>query len=129
METNSNHHLQKKLSSIVPCIQIEKRRNESPMPVGSSLYLNFKVAVGNGLQNSLSQLSQRAITDTQLEQYPNTAPLQLLGSTLPGRVYCGTDLAECVSAPGDFLRPQGAFPPGFYPLWEVGFIARRLRHP
>ena len=26
----------------------------------------------------------------------------------------------CVSVPGDFLRPQGAFPPGFYPLsWGV----------
>ena len=41
----------------------------------------------------------------------NTALLQLLGCTLAGRVYCGTDLAECVLAPGEFLRPQTAFPP------------------
>ena len=43
-------------------------------------------------------------------------PLQLPGSTSAGRVICGTNLAECISAPGDFIRPQGAFPPGFYPL-------------
>ena len=36
------------------------------------------------------------------------------------RVYLGT---------GDFLRPQGAIPPGFYPFWGVGFIAWRLRSP
>ena len=45
-------------------------------------------------------------------------PLQVSGSTSAGRVICGTDLAECVSVPGDFLRPQGAFPPGFYLLRE-----------
>ena len=57
-------------------------------------------------------------------------PLQVSGSASAGRVICGTDLAECVSVPGDFLRPQGAFPPGFYPLSRgVGFIARRLRRP
>ena len=55
----------------------------------------------------------------QIPQYSNTVPLQLSGCTSAGRVYCGTDLAECVSAPGDFLRPQGAFLPGFYPLWGV----------
>ena len=43
-------------------------------------------------------------------------PLQVSGSTSAGRVICGTDLAGCVSVPGDFLRPQGAFPPGFYLL-------------
>ena len=45
-------------------------------------------------------------------------PLQVSGSTSAGRVICGTDLAKCVSVPGDFLRPQGAFPPGFYLLRE-----------
>ena len=45
-------------------------------------------------------------------------PLQVSGSTSAGRVICGTDLAGCVSVPGDFLRPQGAFPPGFYLLRE-----------
>ena len=45
-------------------------------------------------------------------------PLQVSGSASAGRVICGTDLAECVSVPGDFLRPQGAFPPGFYLLRE-----------
>ena len=43
-----------------------------------------------------------------------TALLQLLDRTLAGRACCGTDLAECVSAAGDFLWPQGAIPPGFY---------------
>ena len=41
-----------------------------------------------------------------------------------GRPCCrGTDLAECVSVPGEFLRPQGAFPPGFYSLRE-GWVNR-----
>ena len=43
-------------------------------------------------------------------------PLQVSGSTSAGRVICGTDLAECVSVPGDFLRPQGAFPQAFTPF-------------
>ena len=43
-------------------------------------------------------------------------PLQLPGSTSAGRVICSTDLTECVSVPGDFLRPQEAFLPGIYPL-------------
>ena len=43
------------------------------------------------------------------------------GSASAGRVICGTDLAECVSVPGDFLRPQGAFPPGFY-LLRAGWV-------
>ena len=50
-------------------------------------------------------------------------PLQVSGSTSAGRVICGTDLAECVSVPGDFLRPQLAFPPGFYLLRE-GWVNR-----
>ena len=62
--------------------------------------------------------------------HSRSEPLQVSGSTSAGRVICGTDLAECVSVPGDFLRPKGAFPPGFYPLSKgVGFIARRLRRP
>ena len=48
-------------------------------------------------------------------------PLQVSGSSSAGRVICGTDLAECVSVPGDFLRPQGAFPLGFY-LLRVGWV-------
>ena len=50
-------------------------------------------------------------------------PLQVSGSTSAGRVILGTDPAEYVSVPGDFLRPQGAFPPGFYLLWE-GWVNR-----
>ena len=46
----------------------------------------------------------------------NTALLQLLGSNSTGLAGCGADLAEYVMAAGDFLRPLGAFPPGFYPL-------------
>ena len=30
---------------------------------------------------------------------------------------------------GEFLRPQGAIPPGFYPLRGCRFIAWRLRRP
>ena len=50
----------------------------------------------------------------------------MLGSTLAGRVVWGTELAECVSVPGDFLRPQGPSPQDFTPFGEVGLIARRL---
>ena len=46
----------------------------------------------------------------------NTALLHLLGHTSASRAGCSTDLAKCVSAVGDFLQPQGAVPPGFYPL-------------
>ena len=46
------------------------------------------------------------------EQYPNTAPLQLSGRTLVGRVYSGTDPAECISAPGDFLPLRLLLPSG-----------------
>ena len=52
-----------------------------------------------------------------------SGPLQVLGSTLAGRVVGGTDLAECVLVPGDFLRPQGAFRPGFYSL-RGGWVNR-----
>ena len=41
-----------------------------------------------------------------------------------GRPCCrGADLAECVSVPGDFLRPQGPFPPGYYSL-RGGWVNR-----
>ena len=48
-----------------------------------------------------------------------SAPLQVPGSISAGRVICSADLAKCVSVPGDFLRPQGTFPPDFYPLRGV----------
>ena len=57
-----------------------------------------------------------------------SVPLQVPGSTSAGGVICGTDLTECVSVPGDFLQPQGAFPLAFTPL-GVGLIAQRLRRP
>ena len=43
-------------------------RNKSPMSAGSSFYLilSFKVAGGNGFQDSISRLSLREITDTQV---------------------------------------------------------------
>ena len=44
----------------------------------------------------------------EADQY-RSVPLQLPGSSLASRVICGTDMAECVSVPGDFLRPHGAF--------------------
>ena len=48
-----------------------------------------------------------------------TGPLQVLGSTLTGRVV-GTQFGQSVSrCLGIFLRPLGAFPPGFYSLRGV----------
>ena len=45
--------------------------------------------------------------------------IKLSGRTSAGRAGSGADLAECVSVAGFFLRPQGAFPPGYYPLRGV----------
>ena len=56
-------------------------------------------------------------------------PLQVSGSASAGRVICGTDLAKCVSVPGDFLRPQRALSQAFTSFGRVGFIAWRLRRP
>ena len=47
----------------------------------------------------------------------------MLGSTWAGRAGSGADLAGCASVPGDFLPPQGAFPPGFYSL-RGGWVNR-----
>ena len=81
----------------------------------------------NGLFSPLLVLRDFAAREAD---HSRSEPLQVSGSASAGRVICGTDLAGCVSVPGDFLRPQGAFPPGFYPLSRgVGFIARRLRRP
>ena len=49
-----------------------------------------------------------------------SAPLQVPGSTSTGRVICSSDLAECVSVPGDFLRPQWGLPPRLLPPFEAG---------
>ena len=49
--------------------------------------------------------------------------IQLSGLTSDGRAGCDADLAGCVSVAGFFLRPQGAFPPGYYLLhggWSSG---------
>ena len=70
----------------------------------------------------------RSILIQTADQY-RSEPLQLPGSASAGRVICGTDLAECVSVPGDFLRPQGAFPQAFTSFGRVGLIARRLSRP
>ena len=69
----------------------------------------------NGLFSPLLVLRDFASREADQSR---SEPLQVSGSTSAGRVICGTDLAECVSVPGDFLRPQGAFPPGFYLLRE-----------
>ena len=54
------------------------------------------------------------------KQYRNTALLYLLGRTSAGHACCGTDLAECVPATGDFLRPQaGDIPQAFIPFRGV----------
>ena len=81
----------------------------------------------NGLFSPLLVLRDFAAWEADQSR---SEPLQVSGSASAGRVICGTDPAKCVSVPGDFLRPQVAFPPGFYPLSRgVGFIARRLRRP
>ena len=45
--------------------------------------------------------------------------IQLSSRTSADRAGCGADLAGCVSVAGFFLRPQGAFPPGYYSLGGV----------
>ena len=47
----------------------------------------------------------------------------MLGSTLAGCAGSGAFLAGYVSVHGDFLRPQEAFPPGFYSL-RGGWVNR-----
>ena len=48
--------------------------------------------------------------------WSRSGPLQVLGSTLAGRVI-GTRFGQSVCrVPGDFLRPQEAFPTGYYSL-------------
>ena len=51
----------------------------------------------------------------------NTVLLQLLGRNSAGHACSGMDLAEYVSATGDFLRPQGAIPQAFTPLGGGGY--------
>ena len=67
--------------------------------------------------------SHREISLSERQITIGLTPLRVSGSTSAGRVICGTDLAECVSVPGDFLRPLGAFPPGFYLIRE-GWVNR-----
>ena len=45
-----------------------------------------------------------------------------------GRFISGRFCRVCLGT-GEFLRPQGAIPPGLYPLRGVGFIAWHLRRP
>ena len=75
----------------------------------------------NGLFSPLLELRDFAARGADQSRF---APLPVPGSTSTGRVICGTDLAKCVSVPGDFLRPQGAFPSGFYLLRE-GWVHRK----
>ena len=49
-------------------------------------------------------------------------PLQVSGS-ISAVLSAARIWPMCVSVPGDFLRPQGAFPPGFYLLRE-GWVHR-----
>ena len=63
-----------------------------------------------------SLLHSRSLSRSKSGGCNNTAFLLLLGSTSAGRAGYGTDLAECVSIAGDFLRPQGAFPQAFTPF-------------
>ena len=45
-----------------------------------------------------------------------------------GRLTSGRFCRVCLST-GDFLRPQGAIPPGLYPFGGGGVIAWRMRRP
>ena len=67
----------------------------------------------NGLFSPL--LLVRDFAARGIDQY-RSAPLQVPSSTSAGRVICGTDLAECVSVHGDFLRHQRAFPQDLTPF-------------
>ena len=66
----------------------------------------------NGLFSTLLVLRQFPAREADQSR---SEPLQVSGSASAGRVICGTDLAGCVSVPGDFLQPQGAFPPRLLP--------------
>ena len=82
----------------------------------------------NGFFSALLVL--RDFAAREAESLSVLTPLQVSGSTSAGRVICGTDLAECVSIPGDFLRPQGALPPRLLPPFDGGWVhCRRLRRP
>ena len=59
----------------------------------------------------------------QIPQYHNTASLQLPGLTSAGRVNCGTDSTDCVSAAGDFIRPQGPSPRAFTSFWRLSLLS------
>ena len=48
----------------------------------------------------------------------------VLGLHSVDRLTSGPFCRVCLGT-GDFLRPQGAIPPGLYPLWGFGFIAWR----
>ena len=67
----------------------------------------------------LHQYQLRFISDrTCSEQYPNTAPTQLSGR-ISSAVFTAAQIRPSASWQLDnFLRPQGAFPPGFYLLRE-----------
>ena len=69
---------------------------------------------------TLSRSVERG-TNTAASYRSSFLLIQLSGLTSAGRAGCGADLAECVSIAGFFLRPQGAFPPGYYPLWVLGW--------
>ena len=93
------------------------------------IFDKLRARVGYGPASGPTQKRPCAIHARKVGRASNTAdqslsePLQVSGSASAGRVICGTDLAECVSVPGDLLRPQGAFPPGFYLLRE-GWVNR-----
>ena len=57
-----------------------------------------------------------------------TGPLQVLGSTLAGRVV-GTRFGKSVLGSWGFPTASGAFPQAITPFGEVGLITRRLRYP
>ena len=71
------------------------------------------------------------IKETKFEVEKSSILLIQLSGRTSSAVFTAAQIRPSASWQLDnFLRPQGAFPPGFYPLSRgVGFIARRLRRP
>ena len=93
------------------------------MPTGPKVFLATPGACGLRPCARIHQKKPCATLTRSVERVTNTASavitllLQSSDRTSHGRV-CWRDkgLAECFSAAGDFLRPQGAIPSGCYPF-------------
>ena len=76
----------------------------------------LRPCVGPTIKRPCATLARWVGRATNTADQYRSEPLQVPGSTSAGRVICGTDLAECISVPGDFLRPRGPFPQAYNPF-------------